>query len=125
VKLSEFSRWAEPLNDSVPRVLAENLSILISTDQVFVYPWSNRTAVDFQVELDFIRFEGQIGEQVSLRARWRLLGPKGAEITAPRAFQYSDPGPGNSTQTLVAAMSRALGALSTDIAAGVANVSTP
>jgi hypothetical protein len=125
VKISQFSQWAEPLDKSVNRVLAENLSRLIPTNQVFLYPWSTRTAVDFQVEIDVIRFEGQIGDQVSLAARWRLLDSSGREVGAPRLSQYTQPTPDNTTEALVSAMSQTLGALSRDIAAKVANAAAP
>jgi ABC-type uncharacterized transport system auxiliary subunit len=68
---------------------------------------------------------GQIGDQASLTARWWILDSSGAEVTAPRIFQHTEPSREKSTEALVAAMSRALGALSTEITAGVANVSAP
>jgi uncharacterized lipoprotein YmbA len=40
LKLAEFDRWAGSLADDFSRVLAENLSILLSTDRVSVYPVS-------------------------------------------------------------------------------------
>src|SRR5215831_18341660 len=41
--LGDFDQWAASLQDSVTRALAENLSLLIPTDRVLLYPWS-RTA---------------------------------------------------------------------------------
>jgi hypothetical protein len=34
-----FSQWAEPLETNFARVLAENLSVLLTTERVAVYPW--------------------------------------------------------------------------------------
>ena len=38
VHLAEFDRWSEPLQDMVPRVIAENLSVLLGSDQVYLSP---------------------------------------------------------------------------------------
>ncbi|UCC31474.1 MAG: membrane integrity-associated transporter subunit PqiC [Phycisphaerales bacterium] len=37
--LAEFDRWAEPLAFGFSRVLAENLSALLLTDRVLLFPW--------------------------------------------------------------------------------------
>ena len=121
VKLSEFSQWAEPLEGSIPRVLAENLSRLVPTDRVSVYPWPSRESIELQVTVDIIRFEGQIGGNVSLAARWRLLQPSGPELQPLRLSRYTEPTDGDTTEALVAALSRILGALSADIAAEIAH----
>ena len=39
VKLAEFQRWAEPLDVNFASTLAENLSLLLSSDRVAVFPW--------------------------------------------------------------------------------------
>jgi hypothetical protein len=121
VEFLEFSRWAEPLNGSILRVLTENLSRRVPTDHVFVYPWPKRTSIDLQVPVDVIRFEGQLGGSVSLSARWQLLQPSGAQVRPQRLSHYTEATDGEGTEALVAAMSRALGALSADIAAEIAN----
>ena len=36
--LADLDQWAEPLKESVPRVLGENLSILLSTQHIYLYP---------------------------------------------------------------------------------------
>jgi uncharacterized lipoprotein YmbA len=119
VIISEFSQWAEPLEDSFTETLSENLSRLISTDLVVVYPWPARTEIDLKVEVDVIRFAGQPGGDVTLTARWRLAAGNGSEILPLRLSSYQEPIGAGSTEALVAAMSRALGSLSRDIASAI------
>ncbi len=47
--LSSDKRWGEPLDRNFARVLSENLSQLLNTQQLERYPWSRRTEVDYQV----------------------------------------------------------------------------
>ena len=121
VILSEFSQWAEPLEDSFAEVLRENLSRLIHTDRLVVYPWPKRTEIDLKVEIEVTRFAGQPGGDVVLAARWRLVRGDGAEALPLRLSSYEEPIGAGSTEALVAAMSRALGALSGDIASAIAS----
>ncbi len=121
VLISEFSRWAEPLDDSFAEVLSENLSRLIPTDRVVVYPWPARTKIDLKVEVEVTRFAGQPGGNVTLAARWRLAQGNGSEVLPRRLSSYSETIAARSTEALVAAMSRALGSLSRDIASAIAS----
>jgi hypothetical protein len=123
VILSEFSQWAEPLEDIFAEVLSENLSRLIPTDRVVVYPWPKRTEIDLKVEVEVTRFAGQLGGDVALAARWRLARGNGAEALPLRLSSYEEPIGAKNTEALVAAMSRALGALSGEIASAITNTS--
>jgi hypothetical protein len=51
--LGEFDRWAEPLQDNVSRVLAENLAFLMPTDQSLLQPRPRSAVLDYQVPFTF------------------------------------------------------------------------
>ena len=115
IELAEFDLWSEPLKDGTARVLGENLATLLRTDRVALFPWRGSQPMQYQVAVDVARFEGAVGGDVTLEARWRILGRDGKELTLRRStFTEAVGAPGYGA--LVAAMSRALGALSRDIA---------
>jgi uncharacterized lipoprotein YmbA len=116
LSLSEFHRWAEPLKDSVSRVLAQNLSNLLTTDYIAIYPWARSTSVDYQVGIDLIHFEGTFGEQSVLEARWYILDAKRERELMRNTSSASVPVDTKDYKTLVAAMSQTLEKLSRDIA---------
>ena len=116
IDAAEFHRWAEPLADSVPRILAENLAALWKTDRVAIFPWDPEQAVRYQVVVDVMRFDGAMGGDVVLDARWRILATHGKELAANRSL-LTQPTGGAGYPAVVAAMSRALAALSREIAA--------
>ena len=118
IELGEFDLWSEPLKDGAARVLGENLAILLRTDRVALLPWRGSHPVRYQVAVDVARFEGAAGADVTLEARWRILGGDGKELALRRSTVTEGVGaPGYGA--LVAAMSRALGALSRDIATAI------
>jgi len=120
VRMADFSQWAEPLEKGIQRVLSENLVRLTGSDQVFFYPWPSRTEIDLMVEVAVIQFGGDTDGDVSLAARWRLIGPDGLEARPLQSSSYAESAADRSTDALVAAMSRTLDSLSRDIAFAIA-----
>ena len=117
--LAEFDRWAEPVKQRFPRVLAENLAVLLATDRVVVAPWQSAASLDYRVAVDVIRFEGAPGGEVELVARWMVLGSEGDEIAPMKksslVVRANSPG----YDGLAAAMSQAIADLSRHIAAAI------
>ena len=115
VRLSSEHHWAEPLKDGVARVVAENLSAMVPTEAVAVFPWRTPWAVKYRVSLEILRFDGPLGGPVLLNARWRLLDGDGKELVL-KAVALSEPATDASHAALVAAQSRLLTTVSRDIA---------
>ncbi len=105
------------LRQAVPMILAENLSRLVPTEQVMVFPWGRAFAPDAQVIVEISRLEGAVGGESVLAARWRILSRSGEEVTMGTARLTEPSGP--DYESLVAAQSRLVGALSRDIAAAL------
>jgi uncharacterized lipoprotein YmbA len=118
--MAEFSQWAEPLEQGIPRVMSENLARLTGSEQVSGYPWPTQMEIDLVVEIAVIRFEGDADGKVSLVARWRLVRTNGSEVRHLQISKYSDSAADRSIEALVAAMSRTLASLSRDIASAIA-----
>jgi len=115
LEVAEFDRWGEPLSDGVPRTIAAYLADLLQTDRVVVFPWPLGRTIDHQVMVDVTRFDGVVGGDVRLEARWRLLGQDRKEL-ALRWFAAREATGESGYPALVAAMNRSLGALSREIA---------
>lgn len=112
--LAEFDQWAAPLRDSFPRILAENLSILIPTDRVAIFPWTSEEQVEYEIRVEVSRFEGSLGGNCSLVARWSIFGRADKQMITGRS-NHTEPA-GDNYATLVAAHNRLVAALSRDIA---------
>jgi uncharacterized protein len=113
--LSYFDLWAEPLIDSVPRILAENISRLRCTKEISLFPWRPSRVPDYRVEVELLRMDGTLGGTLSLEAWWSVsYGVEKARVS--RKSSYSEPVAGQDYDALIQAHSRALAALSRDIA---------
>lgn len=115
--LSEFDRWAEPLQRNFSRVLAENLSILIPTDRTAVFPWEKPTPIDYQVLVDVTRFEGYADGNTLLMARWSIFSADGKQELLTQQSTFVNPtGAPQNYEATVSALSRSLADLSREIA---------
>jgi uncharacterized lipoprotein YmbA len=118
VALQEQSRWAEPLKESIPRVVAGNLAALLQDAQVAADAQDAAMAADCRVTIDIQRFDSVLGEAATLEALWRVSVTGGGAATDGR-FLIREPAGAPGMDALAAAHSRALAALSQDIAAAV------
>ncbi len=108
-------QWAEPLQDGFTRVLAENLSLLLATDRVALFPWKT-FAPEYQVVVEVTHFLGQTGGEVSLVALWSILNKDGREALVSKKSSCRESTGSSEYEALAAAMSRTVVALSRDIA---------
>ncbi len=117
--LSESHQWAEPLKDSVSRVIATNLSNMLESNRVYVIPRRQKVSLDFQVSIDIARFDGRLGEAATLGARWTLYGEDTRDpLFSKVTIVYEETGDGT-YDALVAASSRTLEVLSMEIAEAI------
>ena len=123
VELAEFNRWAEPLRDSIPNVLAENLSILLATDRVVVFPWKSSVPIDYQVKVVITRFDGTPGKVVSMKGRWALFGEGGEKMIVVKRTKIQKRVDGKGYEAVVSAQGRALAELSRQIADAISAAS--
>ena len=119
LKLAEFDRWSEGLNGNITRVLAENLSELLCTKTIAIFPWRGGIPLDCRIELDVQRFDGYLGADVSLEAWWRLLSGDGKALLQSKRTTVSESAGGGDYESLVLAHSRTLEKLSREVAEAI------
>ena len=118
IDLSDERRWAEPLDKNFVRVLSENLAVLLDTQRIEKYPWSLRTKVDYQIEINVQHFETTSDGQAQLTASWIIRDGHGGKILY--ASQTTAGGPaGPDGVSASAALSGDLATLSKEIASRI------
>jgi uncharacterized lipoprotein YmbA len=115
LQLAEFDRWAGKIEEDIGRVIAENLAYLLSTDRVLSYPAIEAVEADYTIAMDISRFDGNLEGNVELIARWAIFDVEGKVAKGLTATRIIEPVQGNTYADMVAAQSRALGALSREL----------
>jgi uncharacterized lipoprotein YmbA len=119
--LAEFDNWAEPLEDTVSRIVLDSLTARLYSE-VALFPWQSPVDMDFQVTVDVNRLDNIPSGQALLVVRWTLWkGHK--QLILTRLSSYTspwDPDPLN-LDAFATAHSKNLESLCTDIAAAIKN----
>jgi uncharacterized lipoprotein YmbA len=112
VELSEENRWAEPLDANFQRVLGQDLSGMLRTQRIVLFPWYGKPQIDYQVAIQVHRFETGLDKQSRLVASWSIKdGRNGADLFATEtnvssAVSEGDAGGSAAMSSDVAALSR-------------------
>ena len=123
IETAPFDHWAEPLEDSLfSRVLAENLAVLLSTDRVVTYPWMRSMRTDYQVVVEVTRFDGALGGDVWMRARWAVLEGDGQKVLADRDSTFKASTGAATYEAMVSALSGLVADLSREIAVALEGI---
>lgn len=112
----EFNRWSGDFQSDIQRIIGENISILLPTNQVMLSQEINLLPYDFQVIVNVRKFDGTLGGAITLNADWTVAG-KGKEkpvIAKKSVLQKSTDGA--DYQAYVATQSQLLEKLSQEIA---------
>jgi uncharacterized protein len=116
VTLAEQSRWAEPLRTAIPRVVAGNLAQELPDARLSVYPQAASDGADLRVWIDIRRFDSTPGEGVLVEALWTVRAKDDARSGGS---VVREPALGKDHEALVGAHTRALAAVSRDIAEAI------
>jgi uncharacterized lipoprotein YmbA len=116
VSFDEYRRWAAPLESELLRVLGANLSGLLRTDRVAIYPTEPRFAIDYRISLQVERFDGSPDGDVVLQARWAIMQPRALQAAAIGFSDIRQAVDGSDDDAFVQAHSAAAGALAAEIA---------
>ena len=121
--LAGFDEWAEPLGDNFTRVLMENLSILISPNSFIILAARGPEPTDYRVQVEVTRFDGRLGGDASLLARWTIFGKDDKKIFLTRKSSFKEATGGPDYKALVAAQNRTVEAFSREIAGAIKGLS--
>jgi uncharacterized lipoprotein YmbA len=117
--VSEQHQWAEPLKDGFTRVLLVNLGVALDSNMVFALPLRKRRDIDFEIPVEILRFDGELGKEVVVGARWSVLEGKSQKILKTQVTVIREPVGSPSYEDFVATLSRIMAQLGQEIAAAV------
>ena len=79
--------------------------------------------IQYQVTVDVSRFDGTLGENAWLNARWSILDGENKKVLAMHRSLINEPSGAPSYKAMVEAQSRALAKLSREIADAIKEIS--
>lgn len=122
MRLADLNKWAEPLEPLLTRIMAEDLYALLDANDVIPVPQRGDLPLDRIVEVDIGRFDADETGAVVLDARWRIYrGDNETLLASGRSLVNEQGSAVPDYNSIVAAMSRAVGQVSEQIADAIAS----
>lgn len=123
VEFADEERWAEPLERNFARVLGENLAHLLDTERIITLPAFVPVTVQYELPMEVLRFETDDKGVIELWVRWAIRDPVGGTLFHSSESRITETAAGNGTDAVVAALSRAVGKLSEEMAGAIGKAS--
>ena len=124
LNLAEYDRWAEPLDQNFVRVLAENLTWLIPTEQIFIYPFIGNQELDYHIIIEVRQFEMNEDSQVKLIAQWQIFRGAVDQPLITERSEYQESANSEDYEAVIRGMSKLTADLSQDIARTINSLPT-
>jgi len=116
IEIDEFARWAEPLNHTVPAVIAENLSALTGGTRIVPFLQIREMISDYRIVAMVSRFDTDEAGNTVLDAKWSVLRSTDKSYTMARHSIYRSNTSASDYEQRVASMNALLLRWSEDIA---------
>lgn len=117
VNLDEYSRWAEPLAEALPRTLTANLDQLLESIVVVNFPYSVSSQPDYRLMGRIFQFDADQSGLATLDVQWVIQDNQGNDILSIRRTQYKEQANApQDTSAVVTALNNTVIAFSRDIA---------
>ncbi len=125
VTYSEADLWAEPLQTNLTRVVQQNLSALLGTDRIVLYPWPRTVPVAYQIIVNVLHCERAAAGEARLQARWSIRDPRSGDYLMTRESNIVHTAASPSVADGVNALSTDVGDLSREIASALRSLPVP
>jgi uncharacterized lipoprotein YmbA len=121
VEVAEFDRWVEPLEQSISRILATNLSDALSSNWVHEFGVGNDAIelFDYQVLITITRFDVDANNTATLKAQWNLVTPRPRVTLLAKRTVLTQQVSSSSYSSQVAALSDLISELAKEIAGDI------
>ena len=117
VEVVEVARWAEPLRDAIPRVVAAGVQKRVPNARITALTPTLAAAADYRVAIAFERLEAAPGDSVNVEAVWTIA----LKDTSRTGRTVAREPCGRAYADIAAAYSRALDRVSADVAAALSS----
>ena len=122
VKIHEYHRWGDSLQRQVEEMLVHNLSAILKTSQVVMYPWEHALRPKYQVLITVRKFEGDLKSGTTLDVIWKLIDVDQDQLKLSRHYVVQTISSKRTMGAYIQSQSQALIQLSHKIAEGLSEI---
>lgn len=120
MEYAEYDRWAESLDENFIDVLAENLSKLLPSENIYIFPWKSSTVLQYYMTFEIMQFSQRGDKNISLIVFWSIYDNATTKELLRKKTTLKQPGPTSDPMDygrLVQVMSQLVEEFSREVAA--------
>jgi len=122
LSFAEFDRWGEPLEFALPRIISDNLSVLLPAATIVTSPWNISIPVKYQVIIDVARLECRLDKELCLAAQWSVIDLDSRKMLITKKSEFSKPVDPPNYSGLAGTLSMECASLSGEIAESLSSL---
>jgi len=116
INIAQFDRWGESLDVGIARLIIEDLNLMLPGGTFEMFPCNFAIPLNYQVIVGILQLEGNLKKDFLLVAQWSIIDANTRKMLFTKRSDLIEPiNPGNYSG-LADALSKAVAALSTEIA---------
>lgn len=115
--VDDFHRWAEPIDQSIHRILAANVDGLMTGVAVIAFPYNAAFDLDYQLIGRVEQFDADDSGRAELAIQWSVVDATSDIVVPPRRVRYESGGNSSGDAgSMARAMNDCLAQFSRDVA---------
>ncbi|MCB9757959.1 MAG: membrane integrity-associated transporter subunit PqiC [Candidatus Omnitrophica bacterium] len=122
LKIAQFDRWGEYLDIGVAQVVRDNLMKILPTAKITVYPWDSALAVKYQVTIEILQMDSDLGQDLLFVTQWMVRDRENGKTLLIKNSEFREPITPQSYSGLAKTLSKACASLSREIAQTLATL---
>jgi hypothetical protein len=91
LEFAQFDRWGEGLNIGMSRVITENLVRMLPGASIEMFPVNYAIPVKYQVIVDVVGLESELGKDAYLVAQWSIIDSKNKKMVFTKRSEFLQP----------------------------------
>ena len=122
LKFDEFDRWGESLDLGIARLIREDLTVMLPSANLTLYPWNPSTPVKYQVIVEVIQINSELDRDMHFIVQWSVIDAQTAKAVIIKRSEFHQAIFPQNYVGLVKTLSTACASLSSQIAEALGTI---
>jgi len=122
LKFAQFDRWGESLDLGLASLIREDLTVMLPSVKLALYPWNPSMTVKYQVSVEVVQWDSELDGDMSLVVQWTVIDVENSKVVVMKRSEFHQPVMPQNYSGLAQTLSTACASLSHDIASTIGQI---
>lgn len=88
LKFDEFERWGESLDIGIARLIREDLTVMLPSAKLTLYPWDLSMAVKYQVAAELVELDSGLDGDMLFVVQWTVIDVQNSKAVIIKRSEF-------------------------------------